>query len=61
MAVSNKPQTVNSSVWYYENKGSIEIIIDAVFLAGHVKSKPHQCLTFKIRKSTLKRSLKRMG
>ena len=54
------PQKVNSEIWYYENRGNIEIFVDTKALRGHLANSPSP-LRFKIPKHRLQRSLKRMG
>ena len=61
MSISPKPNKINAFMWYYEDKGSIEIYIDAQFLQGHVACHPANGIHFRIRKSSLERSIARMN
>jgi hypothetical protein len=56
---SLNPQRINSTAWYYENKGSIDIIVDIPTLARN-PSFGKGALQIRISKSKLKTSLARM-
>jgi hypothetical protein len=59
MAPSRKPQNVSDALWYYENKGSIEIII----IPGKLKPEERPLgdgIQVRIPKRMLKKSLGRM-
>lgn len=49
-------QVIADKIWYYENKGNIEVYISAELR----NAQPDRCIIFRIPKSKLKRSLKRM-
>lgn len=59
MSVSLKPKKVSPLIWYYEHKGSIEVVIDAAMVNGHARR--NSAIIFRIRKPQLNKSLQRMN
>lgn len=59
MGVSLNPQNINSMLWYYENKGSIELVIDLPELCK--RDLQSRAWSVRIPKSKLEKSLARMN
>lgn len=56
--LSLEPQYVNENIWYYENRGSIEVFIDRATVRAAANDQT--CFTFRIPKRKLVHSLERM-